>query len=342
MSAPQDFQAPPPAVQQQKQAARAKAAADAAQVQQMQALRAAVPGEAGYGTPQYQAIQQQAQAQRQAAFTGINPIASSADQFASARQTAISSGRFDYGAVSSAAYTPPQTFVNNLGQVVNRQTSLPAPTPPTVAGSPIDISTSQLAKTDALRAQMGLPPLEQTNQVVVVKGTQSLPVPQTKGAPTDISKTILGTSSSQPQTLEQAITQSFISQPRSTSYAGSASGSYLIGLYQKGIITKSDLDRINQSVQQYNQQVQTQNIQIKQQNIATSIQERQQLTNTLQQAKQAGVSNINILDSKGNVIGSVNPQNVSEARLQFLNLTAKQTQPVSLQYQTAKEMLLVQ
>ena len=169
MSAPQDFQATPPAIQQQKVAARAKAAADAAQVQQMQALRAAVPGEAGYGTPQYIALQQQAQTQRQAAFTGINPIASSPDQFASARQTAISSGRFDYGAVSSAAYTPPQTYVNSLGQTVSRQSSLPTPPPPTVAGSPIDISATQLAKTDALRASMGLPPLEQADQVVVVK-----------------------------------------------------------------------------------------------------------------------------------------------------------------------------
>ena len=39
MSAPQDFQAPPPAVQQQKQAARAKAAADAAQVQKIPMLK---------------------------------------------------------------------------------------------------------------------------------------------------------------------------------------------------------------------------------------------------------------------------------------------------------------
>lgn len=46
-----------------------------------------------------------------------------------------------------------------------------------------------------------------------------------------------------------------------------------------------------------------------------------QISSDFTAAKNAGVTKIDVLDSSGKIIGSVNPQNVSQARLQYLNLT---------------------
>ncbi len=164
----------------------------------VQQQRQIAPGTVARGSPQDVAIrQEEAQAAQQRMVSeNVHQVGYTGDIFAAEREAAIKSGRFDYSGVRSAFYSPPAIFVTAKGERVTRPTPTPPPsgpprdlstltpaaTPsptPSVSGAPLDISAAQLARTDALRAQMGLPPLEQAERVTVVKGTQSLPVKPT-------------------------------------------------------------------------------------------------------------------------------------------------------------------
>ena len=143
--------------------------------------------------------------------------------------------------------------------------SAPKPTP-NPSGGPINISQAQLQRTNAVRAEQDLPPLQEVANVRVVQPTPSYP------------------SGPQPDKIK--------SQPAQMADVLSA---------QKAQVKKTQ-GQINQ------------------------------LTSDFAAAKAAGVNEIKVKDVSGNVIGTVNPQNVSQARLQYLNLTKKGA--VSYEYQT--------
>lgn len=145
----------------------------------------------------------------------------------------------------------------------------PKPTPSTSA--PISISQATLQKTNALRAEQDLPPLQEVANVRVVEPTHTA---------------LVNPASSQPQ-------------PEKIRSAPSQIAT---------VLTKQQA-QISETQKQINQ-----------------------ITSDFAAAKQAGVTSINVKDSSGKVIGTVNPQNVSQARLQFLNLTKQGG--VSYDYQT--------
>lgn len=133
----------------------------------------------------------------------------------------------------------------------------------------INISQKELQKTNALRAEQDLPPLQEVSNVKVVEPTRT------------------------------TYTQSQPAPEKITSPTRSPDTGVLTG--RSGQIQKTH-DTINQ------------------------------ITTDFQAAKDAGVTSIQVKDSNGNVIGTVNPQNVAMARLQYLNLTKKGA--VQYQYQT--------
>ena len=178
-----------PTVQaQQKQQAAQRMASIQQQNAAVEEERAKAPSSVAKGSPQDVAIRQQAaQAEQQRMVAqNINRLGNAGSLYQSEREQALKSGSFDYSSVQSAFYSPPSSFVNPKGQTVARtvspgiaavtQVSRTTQKPSSPSGPPIDISAVQLARTDALRAQMGLPPLEQRENVQVVKGTQSEPL----------------------------------------------------------------------------------------------------------------------------------------------------------------------
>lgn len=163
---------------------------------------------------------------------------------------------------------------------------------PPSTGEPIQISSATLARVNALRAEQDLPPLQEVSNVQVVRGTlpsvptqQSVPQPErittppqgsvvlsqqqlaktnalraSQGlqpienvAPTYISSGTRSFSSN--ESLRQSILQNFEKNPEALRYVGSGKGSYLYGLFQKGVLLQSDFDRINQIVNTYNAQL---------------------------------------------------------------------------------------
>lgn len=143
--------------------------------------------------------------------------------------------------------------------------------------------------------------------------------------------------------LESAILSTFEKDPSALKFAGNDKGSYLTGEYNKGVLTDIDIDKLNSLVKEYNDTVFKENASSRQQNILARQQQINDLTSTLQEAKSSGATSVDIFTSPKigppSKIGSVNPQNISEARLQILNLTKNTNEPLSLSYnKTSKEV----
>jgi len=200
---------------------------------QVQQQRANAPSSLKSGSPEEAQVKAEERQDAQQAFVGggFNRQGSSKDSFASQREAALSSGKFDYSAVRSASYSPPSNFVNNKGARVSRPSE------------PI----------------------------------QSVPVPEKI-----VTKTQLSSSTEQPKIL-QSTTQVLQPQAKQTSPSISVNPQ------------QSQIQKTQQTINQISSDFTT--------------------------AKNAGITKIDVLDSSGKVIGSVNPQNVSQARLQYLNLT---------------------
>lgn len=158
-----------------------------------------------------------------------------------------------------------QQYKQSGGQAAPNKAPTPTPSQPVSSASrttvtpQINISQAQLQKTNALRAQQDLPPLQEVENVRVVQPTH-------------------GTYGAGPQP-ERVVT------PNKTPDSGVLTG--------KSAQIQDTHNTINQ------------------------------ITTDFTNAKQAGVKEIQVKDASGNVIGTVNPQNVPQARLQYLNLTKK-------------------
>lgn len=188
-----------------------------------------------------------------------------------------------------------------------RQGATQAPSQPTPSytrpsttstGPPVSISAATLARVNALRAEQDLPPLQEVSNVQVVRGTASTEPRQ---------------SVPQPNVINQRTGTLVLSQ---------------------ATLAKSDALRMGQGLQPLESVTTVRQPTTQERSIQASLQQRELLTSNLSQAKQAGVTSINIIDSKGNVVGTVNPQNVAEARLQTLQLVRKAGGSASLQYST--------
>lgn len=147
-----------------------------------------------------------------------------------------------------------QAYKQSGGQPAPQQAK-PTPSP---SGQPISISSTQLQKTNAQRAEQDLPPLQEVANVRVVEPTH--------------------TEYQQSQPVPQRITN----QPAK----------------DMAVILTAQQKQIQDTQKQISQ-----------------------ITTDFTAAQQAGVKEIKVYDSSGKVIGTVNPQNVPQARLQFLNLT---------------------
>lgn len=124
--------------------------------------------------------------------------------------------------------------------------------------------------------------------------------------------------------LRQQVLSEFTSNPSFFKPGGSAvdktSFAYLQDLSRQGVLLPEDFTQFQGLTTQYNKGVQANNTQVRQQNIQSSVKELGDINTTLTQAQKAGVTSVNIMDAKGNVLGTVNPQNLGQARLQSLKL----------------------
>lgn len=102
--------------------------------------------------------------------------------------------------------------------------------------------------------------------------------------------------------LENAIVSSFVSNPKGLTYAGTEKGSYLYGLYQKGVLTSKDFDTISGVSEKYNTQVEKQNAKA-QSDYQLSL--KNYSSEVIQKARSEGAQAIHIYDQSGRQLDSI-------------------------------------
>lgn len=278
----------------QSAAAQARLAQIQRENESTQQQRQQAPSNLSSSSQQFKDVKAaESQAAQQAYVSGqFQQKGTTQDQYTAARDQALKSGSFNYGG-TNAFYSPPPVYLNKGGQTISRTSQDIA--------APISFGSAVSSKESA------------PSQLATILSKSNTP-PQASNIP--------AAQSTNPE-LRTAILQTFVNDPSALKYTGTDKGSYLNSLYNKGVLVKDDFTFLNQIATNYNAKVEQQNTLARQSNIKSSVKTQEDITSNLQAAQAAGVSSVNVVDAKGNVIGTVNPQNIGEARLQTLKLLTR-------------------